>query len=213
LAISMRLASGLADGWYGVWSYRARLQSEAHDSRTGGRLSVAPLFAASRKIGAMQIIPPFRMMPFEQVEPGDLFLYTEERHKFYSLRTQSPSNGPGLRWSRSARHSWTMLRSHFFFPGKPQWCRRLGKISPSCCQLTQELGHGTVQTERRSRWGWRAIAYLFAQTAAHLRTNTFLVLLISRLVKSSNVLCQEHQYTPAHGKLRFWSLIIHPVRF
>jgi hypothetical protein len=42
----------------------------------------------------MQIIPPFRMILFEQVVPGDLFLYIEGRHKFYALKTQSPSGGP-----------------------------------------------------------------------------------------------------------------------
>jgi hypothetical protein len=55
---------------------------------------VAPLFVASRKIEAMQIIPPFRMTPFEQIEPGDLFLYMEGRHKFYALKTQASNNSP-----------------------------------------------------------------------------------------------------------------------
>ena len=41
----------------------------------------------------MQIIPPFRMTPFEQVEPGDLFLYMDGKYKFYALKTQSPSVG------------------------------------------------------------------------------------------------------------------------
>src|ERR1700675_185082 len=42
----------------------------------------------------MEIIPPFRMTPFEQVEPGDLFLFMQGRHKFYALKTQTPTKGP-----------------------------------------------------------------------------------------------------------------------
>ena len=34
----------------------------------------------------MQIIPPFRMVRFEQLKPGDLFLFMDGRHQFYALR-------------------------------------------------------------------------------------------------------------------------------
>ena len=55
---------------------------------------MAPFCAAARKVATMQVIPPFRMTPFEQVEPGDLFLYMQGGDRFYALKTQSLSVGP-----------------------------------------------------------------------------------------------------------------------
>jgi hypothetical protein len=40
----------------------------------------------------MQIIPPARVIRFEQLEPADLFLYVEGGEKFYALKTTKPSN-------------------------------------------------------------------------------------------------------------------------
>jgi hypothetical protein len=34
----------------------------------------------------MQIIPPFRMVRFEQLKRGDLFLFMDGRHQFYALK-------------------------------------------------------------------------------------------------------------------------------
>jgi len=38
----------------------------------------------------MEIIPPVRMVAFEKLEPGDLFLYMDGQHKFYALKTALP---------------------------------------------------------------------------------------------------------------------------
>jgi hypothetical protein len=41
----------------------------------------------------MEIIPPAKVVRFEQLEPGDLFLYIDHRHTFYALKTQQPASG------------------------------------------------------------------------------------------------------------------------
>jgi hypothetical protein len=41
----------------------------------------------------MEIIPSAVVTRFEQLEPGDLFLYMQGEHKFYALKTQQPPNG------------------------------------------------------------------------------------------------------------------------
>jgi hypothetical protein len=35
------------------------------------------------------------MVRFEELQPGDLFLYIDARQKFYALKTQKPTSGPG----------------------------------------------------------------------------------------------------------------------
>jgi hypothetical protein len=40
----------------------------------------------------MDIVPSIRVTRFEQLEPGDLFIYVDERQKFYALKTQKPSD-------------------------------------------------------------------------------------------------------------------------
>jgi hypothetical protein len=41
----------------------------------------------------MEIIPPARVTRFEQLEPGELFLYLEGRQRFYALKTERPKSG------------------------------------------------------------------------------------------------------------------------
>jgi hypothetical protein len=41
----------------------------------------------------MEVIPPARVTRFEQLEPGDLFLYLQGREHFYALKTEKPKNG------------------------------------------------------------------------------------------------------------------------
>jgi hypothetical protein len=41
----------------------------------------------------MEIVPPVRVARFEQLEPGELFIYIDGTQKFYALKTQQPSSG------------------------------------------------------------------------------------------------------------------------
>jgi hypothetical protein len=41
----------------------------------------------------MDVIPPAQVARFEQMNPGDLFLYIDGRKTFYALKTAQPSNG------------------------------------------------------------------------------------------------------------------------
>ncbi len=41
----------------------------------------------------MEFIPPIRTERFEQLEPGELFLFMNHNHKFFALKTQQPSTG------------------------------------------------------------------------------------------------------------------------
>jgi hypothetical protein len=41
----------------------------------------------------MDVVPPVRVSRFEQIEPGELFLYMDGRHTFYALKTAPPANG------------------------------------------------------------------------------------------------------------------------
>jgi hypothetical protein len=41
----------------------------------------------------MEIIPPLRMTPFSEVQPGDLFLFLDGRSQFYALKTLPPKSG------------------------------------------------------------------------------------------------------------------------
>jgi hypothetical protein len=41
----------------------------------------------------MDLIPAARVARFEQIEPGDLFLYKDERDAFYALKTKASRNG------------------------------------------------------------------------------------------------------------------------
>jgi hypothetical protein len=42
----------------------------------------------------VDVIPPLAMISFDQLQPGDLFLYMTGSHKFYALKTVRPANGP-----------------------------------------------------------------------------------------------------------------------
>jgi hypothetical protein len=55
---------------------------------------VAALRSAARKVvGPMEIVPAARTTRFEQLEPGDLFIYMDGRQTFYALKTQQPATG------------------------------------------------------------------------------------------------------------------------
>ena len=41
----------------------------------------------------MEIVPAARTTRFEQLEPGDLFIYMDGRQTFYALKTQQPATG------------------------------------------------------------------------------------------------------------------------
>jgi hypothetical protein len=41
----------------------------------------------------MEIIPPVRATRFEQLEPGDLFIFMDRQHAFFALKTQQPPTG------------------------------------------------------------------------------------------------------------------------
>jgi hypothetical protein len=41
----------------------------------------------------MEIVPPVRVTRFEQLEPGELFIYIDRNHTFYALRTLPPATG------------------------------------------------------------------------------------------------------------------------
>lgn len=72
---------------------------------------MAPLFVAARKVEAMEIIPPFRMIPFGQVQPGDLFLFMDGRHQFYALKTtddRTPTVLLGPSFLEEARESFLL---------------------------------------------------------------------------------------------------------
>ncbi len=55
---------------------------------------MAALRSAARKVvGSMEIVPAVRTTRFEQLEPGDLFIYMDGRQTFYALKTQQPATG------------------------------------------------------------------------------------------------------------------------
>ena len=41
----------------------------------------------------MEIIPPIRVMRFEELDPGDLFLNLDGGEMSYAIKTAQPSNG------------------------------------------------------------------------------------------------------------------------
>ncbi len=41
----------------------------------------------------MEIYPPVRVARFEQLDPGDLFVYPHERGSCIALKTEKPANG------------------------------------------------------------------------------------------------------------------------
>lgn len=41
----------------------------------------------------MDIIPPVKVARFEQLEPGDLFIFMDRVEKSYAIKTQQPRNG------------------------------------------------------------------------------------------------------------------------
>ena len=41
----------------------------------------------------MEIVPAVRATRFEQLDPGDLFVFMDGRQTFYALKTQSPASG------------------------------------------------------------------------------------------------------------------------
>ena len=41
----------------------------------------------------MEIVPPVRVARFEQLEPGELFIYFDAKQTLYALKTQQPASG------------------------------------------------------------------------------------------------------------------------
>src|ERR1700733_7397410 len=41
----------------------------------------------------MDVVPSVRTARFEELEPGDLFVFIDQQQKFYALKTQQPASG------------------------------------------------------------------------------------------------------------------------
>jgi hypothetical protein len=75
----------------------------------------------------MEIVPPVRVTRFEQLEPGELFIYFDTNHKFYALKTQRPATGDRSTMVILGPSFPDHLRESFLLPWQPATVLSLGK--------------------------------------------------------------------------------------
>lgn len=78
-------------------------------------------------VGAMEIVPPVQTARFEQIEPGDLFIYLDGRETFYALKTQQPANGDGSAMVLLGPSFIQNIAESFLVPWRPVTVLSLGK--------------------------------------------------------------------------------------
>lgn len=75
----------------------------------------------------MEIVPSVRVTRFEQLEPGELFIYMDGTHTFYALKTQPPATGDKSTMVVLGPSFPEDLKEAFLLPWQPATVLSLGK--------------------------------------------------------------------------------------
>lgn len=75
----------------------------------------------------MDVIPPVVATRFEQLEPGDLFLYLNEQTAFYGLKTKQPASGDPCSMVTLGPPFYQQVKESFLLPWQPATVLSFGK--------------------------------------------------------------------------------------
>jgi hypothetical protein len=75
----------------------------------------------------VEVLPPVRTARFEQLEPGELFIYMDGSHTFYALKTQPPATGDKSTMVVLGPSFPEHLNESFLLPWQPATVLSLGK--------------------------------------------------------------------------------------
>jgi hypothetical protein len=76
---------------------------------------------------SMELIPPVQVTRFEQLEPGELFIYIDGTHVFYALKTLPPATGDRSTMVVLGPSFPEQIRESFLLPWQPVTVLSLGR--------------------------------------------------------------------------------------